>query len=334
MSCELKVVASLNGHKDEVKGLKAVRVNGNELLYSGSRDKKVFAWDLHSKVEESDYARINKLYDNGHRRRINGIDVSKDGAMLVSVGSDMIGRIWNTKNKMSIELKGHSKDVLCVSINSNDTKIATGSVDKTMNIYNTRGELITSITKDMARMHRGWINCVAFHPLDESVLASGSSDGTVKIWNLEMQEHTHTYLGGVYVDYEKAEEAKTQVHDYDESKSVTAMAYSLDGSLLAYGDKSGKAYLVKPNTQEQMCSIDVTVPIRSIAVGETDAVIGLGTDESVIIWDTISSKVVASYDLCEIMNGVKCLSLVFSGRTLYCGLSNGTIVELEFRKLD
>ncbi|KAH9410939.1 hypothetical protein HK407_09g15340 [Ordospora pajunii] len=333
MSCELKVVASLKGHKDEVRGLKAVRVEGKELLYSGSKDKKVFGWDLHSKIE-SDYGRLEKVYENGHTQRINGIDVSKNGAMMVSVGSDMIGRIWDTNSKMSIKLEGHSRDVFCVSINSNDTKIATGSVDSTMNIYNTRGELMMRIGSEMARMHRGWINCVAFHPLDESVLASGSADGTVKIWNLEMQEHTHTYLGGVYVDYEKAEEAKMQVQDYDESKSVTAMAYSLDGSLLAYGDKSGKAYLVKPNTQEQMCSIDVTVPIRSIAVGETDAVIGLGTDESVIIWDTISSKVVASYDLREVGNGVKCLSLVFSGRTLYCGLSNGMIVELEFRKLD
>ncbi|ADM12043.1 WD40 domain-containing putative guanine nucleotide binding protein [Encephalitozoon intestinalis ATCC 50506] len=332
-SAELEVLEYLNGHKDEVKGLKVVRVSGKEILYSSSKDKKVFSWDLHSKID-SEFGKILKLYEGGHSKRINGIDVSKDGSMMVTVGSDGIGRIWDTEAKKSKPLEGHSRDVLCVSINSNDTKIVSGSVDRTMNLYNTRGELIAKIGKETEKMHRGWINCVAFHPIEENILASGSTDGTVKIWDLDAPEHMQTYLGGMYVDYEKAKEKKVSPADYDESKSVTAMAFSKDGSILTYGEKSGKVYLVKLDSKECIQSLDTLIPVRSIAVGETEPVIALGTDESVIIWETISSRIIANYNLKEIGNGVRCLSLAFSGNTLYCGLSSGTIVPLELRKSD
>lgn len=333
VSVELKALECLKGHKDEVKGLKVVRAGGKEILYSSSRDKKAFSWDLHSRIE-SEFGKVLRLYEGGHSRRINGLDVSKDGSMMVTVGSDGTGRIWDTESKSSVCLEGHSRDVLCVSINCSDTKIVSGSVDGTMNLYNTRGELVARLGKDVARMHRGWVNCVAFHPTEESMLASGSADGTVKIWDLDGQEHVHTYLGGAYVDYEKAKEKKVSAQDYDESKSVTAMAFSKDGSILTYGEKSGKVYLAKLDAKECIQSFDAIIPVRSIAVGETEPVIALGTDESVLIWETISSRVVASYSLKEIGNGVRCLSLAFSGNTLYCGLSTGAIVPLELRKTD
>lgn len=332
-SIELKALDHMSGHKDEVRGLRIVRTGSREILYSASKDKKAFSWDLQSTIN-SEFGKILKLYEGGHRRRINGLDVSKSGEMMVTVGSDMRGQIWDTRSKERRELGGHSRDVSCASINCNDTKIVTGSVDGRINLYNTRGDLVSSIVPGMERMHRGWINCVGFHPMEENVVASGSSDGTVKIWDVETQEHLGTYLGGVYVDYSKGEETKTRVEDYNESKSVTAMAFSRDGSILAYGEKSGKVYLVKLDTRECIQSFDAVIPVRSIAAGETEPVIALGTDESVLIWGTIDSRIVASYDLKVIGGGTKCLSLVFAGNVLYCGLSTGVIVPLELRKLD
>lgn len=332
-SIELKALDPLKGHKDEVKGLKVVKVSDKDVLYSASKDKKVFSWDPNSTVD-SEFGKLLKLYDGGHTKKINDLDVSKDGSMMVTVGSDMIGRIWDTRGKNSIPLTGHTRDVFCVSINCNDTKIVTGSVDGSINLYNTQGELISSIGSSVPKMHRGWINCIAFHPTDENILASGSTDGTVKIWDAETQELLCTYFGGVCVDYVKAEESKTKTDDYNETKSVTAMTFSGDGSILAYGEKSGKVYLVKLDTKECVQSFDAVMPVRSIAAGETDAVIALGTDESVLVWGTIDSRIVATYKLKEIGNGSKCLSLAFSGNVLYCGLSTGAIVPLELRKLN
>lgn len=332
-SIELKALDQLVAHKDEVKGLRVVRSGDKGILFSASKDKKAFSWDLQSTVD-SEFGKLLRLYEDGHRKRINGMDVSKDGSMLVTVGSDMIGRIWDTRSRLSVVLEGHSRDVFCASISCDGTKIVTGSVDGTINLYNTRGDLVSTIGTDAPRMHRGWINCIAFHPTEENIAASGSTDGTVKIWDVETQELLYTYLGGAYVDYKKVEETKTKAVDYSEAKSVTAMAFSRDGSILAYGEKSGRVYLVRLDTKECVQSFDAVVPVRSIAAGEADPVIALGTDESVLVWGTIDSRIVATYSLKELGNGVKCLSLAFSGNVLYCGLSSGAILPLELRKLD
>jgi guanine nucleotide-binding protein subunit beta-2-like 1 protein len=333
-SFELGVLEPLRAHGNEVKALKAVSTKDRNMLYSGSKDRIVFAWDLNSTID-SEFGKVHKAYEGGHVKRINGLDVSKVGDMLVTVGSDRIGKIWDTGSKRAISIEGHSRDVLCVSINCEDTKIVTGSVDGSINLYNTQGQLMSSIKPGSKGAHRGWINCLAFQPTDGSnLVASGSSDGTVKIWDVETQELIATYINGTWVDYQAAEEKKTKVYDYDEGKSVTAMTFSRDGSLLAYGGKNSRIYLIKPETKECYQSFDTGVPVRAMAAGETYPVIAVGTDENVFIWDIIDLKVTAKYSLRAAGGDARCLSLAFSGNALYCGLSNGEILSFELRKLD
>jgi guanine nucleotide-binding protein subunit beta-2-like 1 protein len=333
-SFELGVPEFLRAHRDEVKALKAVSTKDMSMLYSASKDRKVFAWDLKSTID-SEFGKVYKAYEGGHQKRINGLEVSKVGDMMVTVSSDRTGRIWDTGTKEATMLEGHSRDVICVSVNYDDTKIVTGSVDGFINLYNTQGQLISSIKPGSKSAHRGWINCLEFQPVNgSSLVASGSSDGTVKIWNVETQEHMETYIDGTYVDYRAAEEKKTKIYDYDEGKSVTALAFSKDGSLLAYGGKNSRMYLIKLDTKECYQSFDTGLPVRAMAAGETYPIIAVSTDENVFVWDIIDSRVSAKYSLKTVGSSVSCLSLAFSGSVLYCGLSNGEILSIELRRQD
>ncbi|MFW6358566.1 MAG: WD40 repeat domain-containing protein [Chroococcales cyanobacterium] len=81
-------------------------------------------------------------------------------------------------------LDGHNQSVKTVSCSPNNQKIASGSNDKTIKIWDIEtGESQTLIG------HRetdwfGDVNSVAFSP-NGKILASGSQDKTIKLWELD-----------------------------------------------------------------------------------------------------------------------------------------------------
>ena len=80
-----------------------------------------------------------------------------------------------------LEWTGHTQPVTSMSFSPNGTRIATGSVDKTIRIWDAEfgtvvGEPITG--------HNGDVNSIAYSP-DGRYIISGSSDRTVRIWDAE-----------------------------------------------------------------------------------------------------------------------------------------------------
>lgn len=84
---------------------------------------------------------------------------------------------------------GHGSDVEGVAWSSDSTRIASGSLDKTVQIWNaTNGNLIL--------MHRqpDWINAVVWS-LNRANIASGSSDKTVQVWSATSGQTSLTFTG-------------------------------------------------------------------------------------------------------------------------------------------
>jgi WD40 repeat protein len=67
--------------------------------------------------------------------------------------------------------------VLSVAFSPDGKRLAWGSTDATVKVWDKGGEKI-----DTLRGHAGWVNSVAFSPNGKQI-ASASADGTVKIWN-------------------------------------------------------------------------------------------------------------------------------------------------------
>jgi WD40 repeat protein len=85
---------------------------------------------------------------------------------------------------MKRELTGHSNRVRCVVFAPDGARLASGSDDKTIRVWN----VSTGKSERKFSGHSAWVRSVAFSP-DGSRIASGSDDGTLRIWNISTGEN-------------------------------------------------------------------------------------------------------------------------------------------------
>ena len=94
------------------------------------------------------------------------------------------GRFAEAKIK---ELRGHKSHVNSVSWSPNGRKLASGSTDQTIKLWNMEGAVTGSSSavpgSQELKGHSGSVEHVCFSPTDDDVLASLAADKTVKIWD-------------------------------------------------------------------------------------------------------------------------------------------------------
>ena len=87
-------------------------------------------------------------------------------------------------------LQGHSRDVMSVSFSPDGTKVASGSDDNMVKLWDvTSGECLQTLEG-----HSSFVTSVSFSP-DGTKVASGSGDETVKLWDVTSGECLQTLEG-------------------------------------------------------------------------------------------------------------------------------------------
>jgi len=94
-------------------------------------------------------------------------------------------RHLSDSNATPIPLRGHTGAVNCVAVAPDDSKLATGSSDNSVRIFDVRGRSIAVLQDPRAASdpgHAGGVIALAFSP-NGRLLASAARDNTVRIWD-------------------------------------------------------------------------------------------------------------------------------------------------------
>jgi serine/threonine protein kinase len=164
-------------------GVRVVAVDRHGLnIATGDRGGAVNIWDVKTEVP-------SHVFDHGGS--VHGLAFSNDpiGQMLVSTGSNTIGKVWDlTTDTDKFTLAGHRGPVYTVAFSRDNELIATGGWDGTIKIWdaNNYQELKT------LEGHQYDVFSVAFSPCGK-MLASAGQDGTVRVWDVEAGKEVLKY---------------------------------------------------------------------------------------------------------------------------------------------
>ncbi len=128
--------------------------------------------------------------------------------------------------------------VLAVAFSPDGTRLASGSPDTTVRLWNTTGDRDSMILQK----HTGATNVLAFSP-DGKTLASGSTDKTVRLWDTTHGEPIATLTGHI--------------------NGIAALAFSPDGRTLVSGSTDGTI---------RFWDIETGTPLENLITGHVQSI--------------------------------------------------------------
>jgi guanine nucleotide-binding protein subunit beta-2-like 1 protein len=175
----------LTGHSHYVEDV--VISSDGQFALSGSWDGTLRLWDLNTGITTRRFV--------GHTKDVLSVAFSADNRQIVSGSRDKTVRLWNTLGecKFIISEDGHTEWVSCVRFSPSPTNplIVSCGWDKIVKIWN----LSTCKLRSNLYGHEGYLNTVTVSP-DGSICASGGSDGTANLWDLNEGKRLYSLPAG------------------------------------------------------------------------------------------------------------------------------------------
>jgi methionine--tRNA ligase beta chain len=236
-----------------------------DALVSGS-------WDRSAKLFHSDGSLVATM---PHFKRVNAIDVSKDGSAVATGSSDNLVRLFGEPSwsKPHSTLQGHKAPVFACVFTCDAKYVISGSCDGHIRFHDVEsGEEIGNIAA-----HNDWVCSLALFDNDTR-LVSGSKSGQCKVWSTmssdelaTLQGHTKAVLGIV------ASGALIATCAEDRTARIwSAATYECLHVLRGHGHEIGGLAFVRSNPR---------------------LLITASSDKSIRIWDTLAGSEIWAYFL-------------------------------------
>ncbi|MCG8622410.1 MAG: hypothetical protein MJE68_10500, partial [Proteobacteria bacterium] len=224
-----KDVSKLEGHPDSLGHLVEVYAFTHDRVAGGKRDGKIRLWDTTT------------------------------------------GKKLTTFSGHAVENQDPSLDtfVLALAFSPDGTRLASGSTDTTVRLWDT---FTTNKEPITLRKHTGWINVLTFSP-DGKMLASGSTDKTVQLWNAATGEHLATLTGHL--------------------TGIAALTFSPDGNTLASGSTDGTIRFWDTATGDPLSNL-ITGHTQWVKAGtfleDSSTFVSVAFNGTISFWDLKTSE--------------------------------------------
>ena len=263
---------TLEGHTSRVHSV-SFSPDGATLA-TASWDRTVRLWDVGT-------GSADVIAGHGY---LSSMALSPDGATVGGAGVNQPNNpvyLWDVATQTQIAILEHESEVKTLSFSPDGTTLACGSWDNSITLWDmmtreriaTLGQVFDSKTPSISG---AWINSLSFSS-DGSKLASGSSDRTVKLWDLATRKRLAT-LG--------------------HTSTISAVAFSRDGTALASGLENGQVELWDVETGTRIGTLGSvglagSRSITSVTFSPSGAILASGS-RVVRLWDVSTTEEVAS----------------------------------------
>jgi WD40 repeat protein len=306
------------GHLEPVRAV--VFSPDGKTLVTASNDWTVRFWDL----DDVSYGQVIR----GHTDGVSAIAFASGKAALASGSIDKTVRLWRLDGRPIGEpLRGHSGTVTCVTFDPGDKVLASASQDKTIRLWPLRdgGDIVTfeepaqaigsALLTLLGRQpgvievggHGSGVTSLAFSK-DGSMIASGSRDSTVRLWDRGGKPSRPPMWGHTYEVQSVAFKSDgTVIASASADKTVrmwrlagkpyppmighddvaTSVAFSPDGAILATGSADRTIRLWNPDGKPQGAPFrGHTDWVTSVAFARNGSILASGSrDGTVRLWD-------------------------------------------------
>ncbi len=183
-----------------------------------------------------------------HKSKINALEFSPDGALLVSASNDQTSRVWRLNSGVNVSTFLHKGSVKAAAFSSDGKLIFTAGQDKTIRIWQVSSFAVIAYLTG----HTGAVTGLAPSP-DLKTLVSASRDGSLRLWDLTTR--------------------KSQAINQDYNAPLRSIRASDDGNILAAGTTEGAVQLYRLaecNQPDSTCGL----PYKTLE-GHTQTIGGL-----------------------------------------------------------
>jgi WD40 repeat protein/class 3 adenylate cyclase len=262
---------SLAGHSTGVQQV-AFTPDGDRLL-TGSMDRTARVWNI-SPTGGRDWLTVP-----GPANRQGGVSFSPDGTSFAVPGQDSGVTIRDVETGAKIiTLKGHDATIRRMAFSPDGSLLAAADgaepgnpqANRTVPVWDVvTGELVMTLTG-----HTDHVSAVAYSP-DGQRLATGSWDGTVRLWDASSGK---------------------ELHAVDVGSEVFPLAFSPDGRWLVSGDDGDKSLTVwDADTLDRRARLrGHTDLIQDVAFAPAGQVVTAGWDGTAKVWDLASRRELAT----------------------------------------
>jgi WD40 repeat protein len=319
-----------------------------KLLAVAGEDQRIHLW-------RTDTRQPFKILSS-HSKTIFRLAASPNGQYLASASDDRTVKIWSVDGQLLHTLSGHSGGVYGVTFSPDGKILASASADNQVWLWDWSANKVLMIFKG----HRDRVNSVAFNPSPNitsdskdsiklksptKLLATGSNDGTVKLWNREDGSLIDTLIGHTDRVYQVqfSPDGKTLGStSADRTTRLWQVRTNKDlNTPLRHAQAANSAIFSPDGKLIASASTDSTIKIRNLVTDEITTIKGEyrrinsarfspdnrllafgGVDESVHVWDLATRKKIYSLRNSNVVN-----SLDFSpdGKTLAAANIDGQI---------